>query len=103
MMQLAQIGTEKVRVLIVDDQVLRRESLATRLAQYEDFDMIGGAVDGGQAIEFARRYRPDVMLIKLRLPRTDSIAAIQRILREFPHTNIVVLAAFEADDLIYDA
>lgn len=96
--------TEKLRVLIAEDQTLIREGLITLLAQQnDDFDIVGGAADGEQAIEFARRYRPDVILMDLQMPRIDGIVATRRILREFPNVNIVVLTTFETDDLIFEA
>jgi DNA-binding NarL/FixJ family response regulator len=95
---------EKVRVLIADDQALIREALATVLAQQnDDFEILAGAADGEQAIEFTRRYRPDVILMDLRMPRVYGVTAIQRILREFPQINIVVLTTFETNDSIYEA
>jgi DNA-binding NarL/FixJ family response regulator len=95
---------EKIRVLIAEDQALIREGLATLLAQQnDDFELLAGAADGEQAIEFARRYRPNVILMDLQMPRVDGIMAIQRILREFPQTNIVVLTTFETNDLIFEA
>ncbi|MEW6642251.1 MAG: response regulator transcription factor [Pseudomonadota bacterium] len=91
-------------MLIAEDQALIREGLATLLAQQnDDFEIVAGAADGEQAIEFTRRYRPDVILMDLQMPRVDGITATQRILREFPHTNIVVLTTFETNDLIFEA
>ncbi|MBB3609909.1 response regulator transcription factor [Rhizobium sp. BK602] len=96
--------TEKLRVLIAEDQTLIREGLVTLLAQQnDDFEIVGGAADGEQAIELARRYRPDVILMDLQMPRIDGIVATRRILREFPNINIVVLTTFETDDLIFEA
>lgn len=95
---------ERVRVLIAEDQTLIREGLATLLAQQnDDFEILPGAADGDLAIEFARRYRPDVILMDLQMPRVDGITATHRILREFPKTNIVVLTTFETDELIFEA
>jgi DNA-binding NarL/FixJ family response regulator len=97
-------STEKLRVLIAEDQTLIREGIVTLLAQQnDDFEIVGGVVDGEQAIEFARRYRPDVILMDLQMPRIDGIIATRRILREFPNINIVVLTTFETDDLIFEA
>ena len=96
--------TERVRVLIAEDQTLIREGLSTLLAQQnEDFEILAGAANGEQAIEFARRYRPDVILMDLQMPRVDGIVATQRILREFPKTNIIVLTTFETNELIFEA
>jgi DNA-binding NarL/FixJ family response regulator len=95
---------ERVRVLIAEDQALIREGLATLLAQQnDDFEILASAADGGQAVEFARRYRPDVILMDLQMPRVDGIMATRHILREFPKTNIVVLTTFETNDLIFEA
>lgn len=94
----------RVRVLIAEDQRLIREGLATLLAQQNaDFELLAGAADGAQAIEFGRRYRPDVILMDLQMPRVDGITATRRILREFPQTHIIVLTTFETDELIFDA
>lgn len=91
-------------MLIAEDQTLIREGIATLLAQQnDDFEILPGAADGEQAIEFARRYRPDVILMDLQMPRVDGIAATQRILRELPQTHIVVLTTFETNDLIFEA
>jgi len=96
--------SERVRVLIAEDQALIREALATLLAQEnDDFEILKCAADGEQAIEYTRRYRPDVVLMDLQMPRLDGINATQRILREFPTTSIVVLTIFETDNLIFDA
>ena len=95
---------ERIRVMIAEDQTLIREGLATLLAQQnDDFEIVGAAADGEQAIEFARRYRPDVVLMDLQMPRADGVTATQRILREFPGTGIVVLTTFETNDLIFEA
>lgn len=104
MMGPSESRIDKIRVLIAEDQALIREGLATLLAQQnDDFEIVAGAADGEQAIEFTRRYRPDVILMDLQMPRVDGITATQRILREFPHTNIVVLTTFETNDLIFEA
>lgn len=95
---------EKVRILIAEDQGLIREGLGTLLGQQNnDFNILPGAADGAQAIEHARRYRPDVILMDLQMPRVDGVTATRRILSEFPATGIVVLTTFETDTLIFNA
>lgn len=94
----------KLRVLIAEDQAMIREGLSTLLAQQnDDFEVLGGAADGEQAIEIARRYRPDVILMDLQMPRVDGITATRRILRDFPNIDIVILTTFETDELIFEA
>lgn len=96
--------TQRVRVLIAEDQTVIREALCTLLAQQnDDLEVLPGAADGAQAIELARRYRPDVILMDLQMPRVDGITATRRILRELPATKIVVLTTFETNALIFDA
>jgi len=95
---------EKVRVLIAENPALIGESLATVLTQQNsDFEMLACAADGGRVIEFTRRYWPNVILMDLQMPRVDGITVIQRILREFPQINIIVLTTFDTNDLIYEA
>jgi DNA-binding NarL/FixJ family response regulator len=95
---------EKIRILIAEDQTLIREALSTLLAQQnDDFEILPGAADGEQAIQLTRRYRPDVILMDLQMPRVDGVTAIQKILREFPQINIVVLTTFDTNELIFEA
>lgn len=98
------VHRERVRVLIAEDQRLIREGLGMLLAQQNpDFEVLADAADGAQAIELTYRYRPDVILMDLQMPRVDGITAIQRILREYPDIGIIVLTTFETDELIFEA
>lgn len=95
---------ERIRVLIAEDQTLIREGLATLLSQQNnDFEIVGGAADGEQAIDLTRRYRPDIVLMDLQMPRVDGVTATQRIAREFPAISVVVLTTFETNELIFEA
>ncbi len=94
----------KVRVLIAEDQGLIRDGLGTLLQQQnDDFEILPGAADGAQAIDHTRKYRPDVILMDLQMPRVDGVTATRRILAEFPNVSVVVLTTFETNDLIFDA
>ena len=80
MTELPVTRIEKVRVLIAEDRAQIGESLATVLAQQNsDFEMLAGAADGEQVIEFTRRYWPDVILMDLLMPRVDGITMVRRI------------------------
>ena len=84
---------EKVRVLIAEDQTLIREGIATLLAQQnDDFEILPGAADGEQAIEFARRYRPDVILMDLQMPQMDGYEATQQIRADHRFDGLPVIA-----------
>jgi len=80
------------RVLIVDDHPLTREALASLLSQH-GFDVVGDANDGGEAIEQARRLRPDLVLLDLTMPDMDGLTALPRIREAAPESEVVVLTA----------
>ena len=80
------------RVLIVDDHPLTREALASLLSQH-GFDVVGDANDGGEAIEQARRLRPDLVLLDLTMPGMDGLTALPRIREAAPESEVVVLTA----------
>jgi len=80
------------RVLIVDDHPLTREALASLLSQH-GFDVVGDANDGGEAIEQARRLRPDLVLLDLTMPDMDGLTALPRIREASPESEVVVLTA----------
>jgi DNA-binding NarL/FixJ family response regulator len=84
-------------VVLADDQRVVREGLATLLGLLPDIDVVGTASDGEEAVEFVQRLRPDVVLMDLRMPRCDGVAATRR-LRELESTTKVVVLTTYADD-----
>jgi DNA-binding NarL/FixJ family response regulator len=94
----------KVRILIVDDQVLFADSLREVIGyRTADLEVIGVAEDGATAIEMARRELPDVILMDIRMPGLDGVQATKAIHAEFPEVKIIVLTSFDDDDYIHDA
>jgi len=93
----------RIRLLVVDDQPLIRRGLAVMLATEPDIDVVGQAADGGEAIQAARRDRPDVVLMDLQMPRVGGVAATRTIAGELPGTQVVVLTTFDTDELVFDA
>lgn len=93
----------RIRLLVVDDQPLIRRGLAVMLATEPDIDVVGQAADGEEAIEAARRDRPDVVLMDLQMPRIGGVAATRTISGELPGTQVVVLTTFDTDELVFDA
>ena len=92
-----------VSVLLVDDDDLMRAGLRSVLSSDETISVVGEASDGRAAIDEIRRLRPDVVLMDIRMPGMDGIAATREILATSPELKIVVLTTFEQDDYIFDA
>jgi len=92
-----------VRVLVVDDDALVRAGLRLILGGDPGLVIVGEAADGLQAVELARTERPDVVLMDIRMPRLDGLAATERLLAADPATRVVVLTTFDTDDMVVSA
>jgi DNA-binding NarL/FixJ family response regulator len=90
-------------VLIADDQALVRAGFRMILEAHDDIEVVAEAGDGSAAIELARTHAPDVVLMDVRMPRLDGIAATRAIVSERPTTRVLVLTTFDLDDYVYDA
>jgi DNA-binding NarL/FixJ family response regulator len=92
------------RVLIVDDQSLVRAGFRLILESQPDFAVIGEAPDGEQAVALARRHRPEVILMDIRMPRMDGLEATRQILQNgLSGCRIVILTTFDLDEYVYAA
>lgn len=96
-------SSQRIRVLIVDDQQLVRRGLALMLSLEADMEVLGEAGDGIEAIEMARRLRPDVVLMDLNMPRKGGVAATREITAALPQTHVLVLTTMEAEQSVFDA
>ena len=94
---------ERIRILIAEDQPLIRRALAASLALENDMEIVAQACDGAEAVQEARRWQPDIVLMDVRMPRLNGIAATRQIVRDCPDTQVIILTAFDDDDLIFDA
>jgi DNA-binding NarL/FixJ family response regulator len=92
-----------VRVLVADDQTLVREGLVMLLGLSPGVEVVAAAGDGDEAVQLARRHRPDVVLMDLRMPRCDGVAATRRILDELPSTRVIVLTTYADDESVFAA
>jgi DNA-binding NarL/FixJ family response regulator len=92
-----------VRVLLVDDDHLMRAGLAAVLSSDETIEVVGEAPDGRAAVEHAIALRPDVVLMDVRMPGLDGIAATREVLAVLPDVKVVILTTFEQDDYIFGA
>ena len=94
-----------IRVLLADDQALIRAGFRVLLEAAADIEVVGEAVNGEQAIELARAGHPDVILMDIRMPGTDGLAATHVITADatLDGTRIVILTTFETDEYVYQA
>jgi DNA-binding NarL/FixJ family response regulator len=90
-------------VLIADDQALVRVGLRKILDAEHDIAVAGEAADGDEAVEAARRLRPDVVLMDIRMPVLDGIEATRRIVLTQPSTRVLILTTFGLDTYVYEA
>jgi DNA-binding NarL/FixJ family response regulator len=94
---------DRIRILIAEDQPLIRRAFAAMLALEPDFEIVAQAADGSEAVQAARRYKPNVALLDIQMPRLNGIAATKQITRDCPETQVIILTTYDTDDLIFDA
>src|SRR5215207_5861969 len=94
-----------VRVVVADDQALVRAGFRLLVDSAPDLEVVGEAVDGIQALELARRERPDVVLMDIRMPRMDGLEATRRITADplLAGVRILMLTTFDLDEYVYQA
>jgi DNA-binding NarL/FixJ family response regulator len=92
-----------VRVLVVDDQRLMRDGIASLLEIQAGIEVVGMASNGQEAIEKALALHPDVILMDVRMPGMDGVAATGQVLRQLPTCRILMLTTFDDDEYIIDA
>lgn len=92
-----------IRILIADDHALARGGLRGMLAAEDEFEIVGEAADGAEAVELAQRHRPDVVAMDIRMPRLDGIEATRRLLAQPDPPHVLVLTTFDLDEYVYEA
>ena len=92
-----------VRVLLVDDDDLMRAGIRAVLSSDQTIEVVGEAADGRAAVEQAIAFRPDVVLMDVRMPGLDGIAATRELLAVSPDVRVVILTTFEQDDYVFGA
>jgi DNA-binding NarL/FixJ family response regulator len=90
-------------VLIADDDHLMRAGLAELLTADPDIQIVGQAATGRQAVDLSRRLSPDVVLMDVRMPDLDGIAATRELVTSAPNTKVLILTTFELDDYVFGA
>ncbi|MCM1967904.1 MULTISPECIES: response regulator transcription factor [unclassified Streptomyces] len=92
-----------IRVLIADDQPLVRRGLALILAPEPEFEVVGEAGDGAEAVALAERLRPDVVVMDIRMPVLDGVGATGELARLLPECRVLALSTFDMDEYVVAA
>ena len=95
--------TERIRVALVDDEPLIRRGLAAVVAAEPDLQVVGEAVDGSEVLDLVGRTAPEVVLMDVRMPQVDGIAATRALVRAGSAARVLVLTTFANDDHVFDA
>lgn len=90
-------------ILVVDDHLLFREGLVSIINAWDDFEVVGEASNGQQAIELARELMPDIILMDIAMPVLDGLEATHIISQEMPSTQIVMLTMLEEEERLFIA
>jgi len=92
-----------IRLLLVDDQHLIRQGLKSLLELEPDLEIVGEAENGSRAIQMVETVKPDVVLMDVRMPIMDGVAATREICQRFPSTKVLVLTRFDDDEYISES
>lgn len=92
-----------IRVVVADDQAVIRAALTAMLDEDPDVTVVGGAVDGHDAVHQAERLRPEVVLMDIRMPGIDGLEATRRIRSRLPEVAVVMLTTYDLDEHVFDA
>lgn len=92
--------TNRIRVMLVDDQPVVRQGLSTFLLAYDDLELVAEAAGGLEALALCEKHHPDVVIMDLMMPEMDGVETSKRLLAQHPELRIVVLTSFKDDELV---
>jgi DNA-binding NarL/FixJ family response regulator len=92
-----------IRLLLCDDQEIVTEGMGAILRAIRDFQVVGVARDGAQAVELVMQLQPDLVLMDLRMPIMNGIQATRKLREQFPQVKILVLTTYDNDEWVFDA
>jgi DNA-binding NarL/FixJ family response regulator len=92
-----------IGVVVADDQELVRAGFRLLLERVPDIEVVAEVEDGTRAVAEVRRSRPDVVLMDIRMPNLDGLAATRQIVESVPVSKVIILTTFDVDDYVYDA
>ncbi len=93
----------KIKVLLADDQTILADGISSVLTSCPDFEVVGIAADGVEAVELTEKLKPDVILMDIRMPNMNGVIATQEIKRRRPDVKILILTTFDDSDYILNA
>jgi DNA-binding NarL/FixJ family response regulator len=94
--------TKPIRILLVDDQALFREALHTLLSVQSDFEVVGEAANGEEALRLATYSQPTVVLMDLQMPVLDGVTATSRLRELLPDCRVIILTTFDDDEYVFE-
>lgn len=92
-----------IRVMLVDDHAVVRNGLRSFLQVHKDLDLVGEAENGAEAVRLAQQLQPDVVLMDLKMPEMDGVAATRDLRSRFPKMRVLVLTSFAEDNMVQGA
>ena len=96
-------SNERIRVMLADDHPIMRNGLREALDAEEDFEVVGQAADGVEAVRMAQRVEPDVIVMDVMMPGKDGVDACRDIMEALPETQVLMLTASTAEDAVVEA
>lgn len=97
------MATERaLKIVIAEDHTILREGLRALLASHPEYEVVGEAEDGREAIRSVEKHKPDLILMDLSMPRMDGLGAIQEIRRRYPETKILILTVHKEEEYIVE-
>lgn len=89
---------KRIRVLLADDHTLIRAGIRVLLEKAADIEVVGEAGDGYEALELTRRYRPDLVLLDIAMPKLSGLEVLERIREEFPSLRVIILSVHDTEE-----
>lgn len=100
-MEKFSIVTNKIRIMVIDDQAVVRQGFVSLINTVPDMEVIAEGINGQQAIDLYNQHKPDITLIDLRMPVVGGVEAIATIRSNFPDARLIVLTTYDGDEDIY--
>jgi len=94
---------KKVTFVITDDALFMRTLLRKIIEQFEEYEVVGEASNGLEAIEVAKKYQPDILTLDITMPEMDGIQAVKEILKVSPKTRIIMVSAMGQQSMVIEA